>query len=296
MIEHFFRYICLWVVRKPKEFQDKLNILARDKIRRIASRREVEVSTNYGFRMFVSPSDYASYGTYFFGDYDQRMSSVISRLIFPGQTVIDMGAERGWFTLLFSSLVGKKGKVISFEPSREIFDKLKTNVSINNFSWAKCENLAISNKLGQSFFVASNDKIFPNIKIIKYCSGLGYITDRKTRMRGHIVETTTLDNYLITNRIKNVDFIKIDIEGSEYNALLGAKRTLAKMKPKLVVEFNRDTASRSGRSMEKAYNFLKRLNYSMFTFESDHFVDLVFRKGKIEYPHDVFDVYCFPKK
>lgn len=270
-------------------------MFARDKIRKIASHREVEVSTNYGFKMFVSPSDYMSYGIYFFGVYDTRMSSVVSRLIFPGQTVIDMGAERGWFTLLFSSLVGEKGRVISFEPSEEIFDKLKTNVRINNFSWVKCENLAISNKSGKSFFVFSNDRIFPNIKIIKHCSGLGYITDKKVKMRGRVVETTTLDNYLIKNRIKHVDFIKIDIEGSEYYTLLGAKRTLVKMKPKLVVEFNRDTALRSGHSIEKVYNFLKRLNYLMFTFETDHFVNLIFRKGKIEYPYDVFDVYCFPK-
>ena len=61
-------------------------------------------------------------------------------------TVIDIGANIGYFTLLFAKLVGDKGKVISFEPEPCNFLFLEKNIASNNFIRVNAQNLALSDK------------------------------------------------------------------------------------------------------------------------------------------------------
>src|SRR3954468_23728449 len=93
----------------------RARLFVRNHYRKWCPDKEIATETRYGFKMAVSPHDYASYGIYFFGVYDPRMTDVVRHTVRPGQTVWDVGGERGWFTLLMGKIVGSSGRVDAFE-------------------------------------------------------------------------------------------------------------------------------------------------------------------------------------
>src|SRR5688500_15792534 len=113
--------------RSKETISPGLHLLLRDRLRKLAIDKELRTRTKGGFSMFVSPRNYASYSIFFFGVYDPEMTSVFSHLIRPGQTVWDVGTERGWFSLLMGKLVGQNGRVDSFEAFPPNFKNFKAN-------------------------------------------------------------------------------------------------------------------------------------------------------------------------
>ena len=61
----------------------------------------------------------------------------------PGMTVLDIGANQGVFTLYCADRVGSTGKVIAFEPDREMFSALEANVKANGKTWVELHHLAV---------------------------------------------------------------------------------------------------------------------------------------------------------
>jgi len=142
--------------------------------------------------------------------------------------VFDAGANSGIFACLAAKRIGPEGKVYAFEPVPKIRKSLEETVRINRLNIIiivpfalgdKVEKLKISiapdNNIGGGWGASSGIKDF----------GGEY----------EIVPQITLDNFIQNNNIQKVDFIKMDIEGMERNALRGAIETLRKFKPKLAI-------------------------------------------------------------
>ncbi len=242
--------------------------------------------------MNVSPKDYATYGIYFFGNYDPPMTNVFTHMIKPGETVWDIGTERGWFTLLMASLVGEKGRVDSFEAFPPTVEKLKANVAINNFKWVHVNGVAVSDRNSKMWFVPPSNEVTHNISFLQDCNGVGYLTD--IYKPGTIeINTINLDDYYEREGIQRVSLIKIDIEGAEVSALKGAKRLIEKDKPVLAIEFNRQTALRANSSIEELHELLKEYGYKLFLFENKF---VPFDLSAYQNMDDVVvNVYCFPQ-
>lgn len=130
-----------------------------------------------------------------------------------GDIIIDAGAYVGTFTLIASRIVGDEGKVIAFEPDEENYKILLNYIKLNNINniilikkglWSKNTALKFKNDHSgySSFFFGENEK-----NIIS-------------------VPTVTLDSELKKLGIKKVDFLKMDIEGAEIEAIKGSKETL----------------------------------------------------------------------
>ena len=148
-----------------------------------------------------------------------------------GDTVLDIGANIGYYTLMLSKAVGKTGKIYSFEPEPNNFELLKKNVSIN-----KCDNVILVNSavgkedgklklyLSDPKFIGANGmhRIYPS----KYSSG-----------ETIEVDIISLDNYLDPNVKKNISFIKIDAEGSELPIIQGMQTILSNEKLSILLEF-----------------------------------------------------------
>jgi len=145
-----------------------------------------------------------------------------------GDVVFDAGANSGIFACLAAKRIGPEGKVYAFEPVPKIRKSLEETVRINRLNniiivpfalGDKVEKLKISiapdNNIGGGWGASSGIKDF----------GGEY----------EIVPQITLDNFIQNNNIQKVDFIKMDIEGMERNALRGAIETLRKFKPKLAI-------------------------------------------------------------
>ena len=130
--------------------------------------------------------------------------------------VIDGGGYVGDTALWFSKHIGEDGKVFCFEPFDSNFAVLMENIKNNN----------IKNIIPEQFGLWGNKTI---LKINGTSSG-AFID--KTGFNIHVV---SIDEFVKNNKLQKINFIKLDIEGAELNALEGAKETIKKFKPKLAI-------------------------------------------------------------
>lgn len=152
----------------------------------------------------------------------------------PGNTVIDIGANVGYFTVLGALLVGNKGKVIGYEANSDIFPLLQDNISMN---WLTQQttliNKAIYSKNTKLEFYVSNK--FQGDSSINRCSTNEILESSYTK---RTVEAVSLENELMS--IGKIDLLKIDIEGGEYHAFLGMIELIKQNKiKKIVFEWNK---------------------------------------------------------
>lgn len=199
------------------------------------------------------------------GHYEPRETAFVLRHVKRGMTVLDAGANVGYFTTIFAGLVGDGGTVIALEPVSDTRRKLKAAVSRN-----KLENiveivaLAVSSGVGEvqvSYPIASTNMGGVHISPIGAAS----------HEICEVVKTSTIDR-IVSGR--PVHFIKIDIEGAEGLALKGAEQTIVKNRPLMMVEFNVDfLQSVSGVSPAELH--AKILNWGYEPFGIGHDGDLI---------------------
>jgi FkbM family methyltransferase len=149
---------------------------------------------------------------------DRKEFSIISELIKPGDTVVDIGANIGVYTRRLAKLTGNSGEVYAFEPDPRNF--LFLSRFARNTPAIKAFNAAVSDREGTIDLYFSGDM---NTDHRTYPT-----TERRTKRQ---VISHSLDSYL---NGKTVDFIKMDIQGFEYMALKGMRNTLSSS-PQLII-------------------------------------------------------------
>jgi len=175
----------------------KINTLAKPKR---------DFRTSFGARMRGDISDYFFKRLYFFGMWEPELTNYMKQVIRPGTTVVDVGANHGYFSLLLAQLVGN-GRVISIEAAPSVFDNLVANVSINKADNIECRNIAVSDSKGVVKLYNPNPR-HSGIQSILPSEGpsIEVPSDRLSSM--------------LASEMQNISFIKIDIEGAERPALL----------------------------------------------------------------------------
>jgi FkbM family methyltransferase len=170
------------------------------------------------------------------GLWEMYITEYIAANVKKNMTVLDVGANYGYYSLLMAQLVGpEKGKVISFEANPHLSNLFNDSVNINGFrSRVLVNNIALSDEINDSsaFYVPHNAPMNGHL-----------ISSREKIYNGNIpegsinVKTTTLDNVIEPGT--KIDFAKVDIEGAEYQFWLGSTR-VRKENPqmKLLLEFN----------------------------------------------------------
>ena len=212
--------------------------------------------TNYGFLVRLLKSmDYQ--GIYVHGDYEPFQSKVFTRLIKSGDSVIDIGANFGWYTLLFSRFVGKEGIVHSFEPVPHIYSLLINNLSLNSsFNNIKINNIAIGDNIGTINLNTFKDRPDGHASIHRPAS---------EHSTSHHCPITTIDMYLEKNLIQNISFIKMDIEGHEFEALKGAQNLLnSERAPVIAFEVNEECVNNRKLDPNCLLEILRSSGYSNF--------------------------------
>ncbi|MDP4261996.1 MAG: FkbM family methyltransferase [Bacteroidota bacterium] len=187
-----------------------------------------------------------------------RLTRFILKNLKEGNFFADIGSHIGFYSLLASFCVGKKGKVMSVEASPASFLLLKSNIS-------KCPNI-------EAFNIALSDQD----EVVEFVEFPGSYTEYSTtepeQFEGEPWFTTTPHNkILITAKpgdklleryAEMVTIIKIDVEGAEIRVIRGLKYYLDKMSPVVVMEFL--SAKRNNASHREADNLLRSLGYSAY--------------------------------
>jgi len=171
---------------------------------------------------------------------------LITRLIKPGMRIIDVGANIGYYMLMFRHLVGEQGEVICVEPSPENLIELRKNITENPFTNIELHEVAIGSEEGT---VSVRGGI--NSGVVKDGAGIAS------------VELRTLDS--LTESA--VDFVKIDVDGYEGQVLEGALPLLRRDHPILYLEVHPHMIPRFGYSVRKLLNLIEPIYDSIETWE-----------------------------
>ncbi|RZD46594.1 MAG: hypothetical protein CXT78_03960 [Thaumarchaeota archaeon] len=144
---------------------------------------------------------------------------------------VDLGSNIGYYAVIESNIIGESGKIFAIEPSPVNFPILKLNLENqkkNNFS---VYNIAIGDKNENMEFIISSKSNWSKIRM----------NDEKINPEDKIIKipVKTLDSFVKENNIKKIDILRMDVEGFEYNIILGANRVLEKFKPKIFVEIHK---------------------------------------------------------
>lgn len=226
------------------------NIINKYQIgKNLKSRVLIFQSVNLNLRL----DDWLQQQIYFLGRYEAFELEVLRSRIRTGSNVIDIGANIGLYSLFAASIVGKEGKVFSFEPYSINFDILKENLEINNFSNVTLNKIAIANKEDEI-------KLFYNPK--EYNLGMVSAFEHNYK-ESETVKSITLDSYLNNLSLTHISFIKIDIEGGEYLALLGMKDAINKYKPFIQIEIDEDILKNTPYSKNDILLFFEMANYKL---------------------------------
>lgn len=185
------------------------------------------VSLPWGTRLRVDPSEEIGATIWTHGLYDLAVTEAIWRLLGPGETAVDGGANIGYMSVLMAGLVSPNGRVVAFEPHREIFEELSRNLSLfgddagGAVPSLDCRRAAISNLSGSALLVEPTD--FSSNR------GRAFLSDS---LAGQTVPTVTLDQVFPT---EEVHLVKLDLEGQEIMALQGAETLLRERRIKHLV-------------------------------------------------------------
>jgi len=171
-----------------------------------------------GGKIHWNPGDSRGMLARMLGIYEVDKMDAVRKLLKPGSTFIDVGANVGDYTLLAASLVGDSGHVVCFEPEPQNRHWLQRSIDINGYRNIDVFPVALSDSNGQASLYLGETAGYHTL-----------IPGQSERQAGTITVTTrTLDSYLQELGRERVDMMKIDVEGAELQVLRGSRATLEK--------------------------------------------------------------------
>lgn len=186
-----------------------------------------------------------SFLRYLTGDAEPEVQEALAALIEPGQTVYDVGANIGFFTMLLSRLVGPQGRVYAFEPIPENLATLRHNVVLNGLSNVTIVEQALSSSTGTAEMFVSPWSAFHSLNV----EGASKQSNHGPEAGQIVVQTVTLDEFVKGEGVRAPDLLKVDVEGAELIVLEGARETLRARRPLLLCELH-DTHAPYGELIE----------------------------------------------
>jgi FkbM family methyltransferase len=160
------------------------------------------------------------------GVWEPKTTTVIQSIVKPGMHVLDIGANFGYYSMIMAQIVGLEGKVWAFEPVKKFRDELYWHIEKNNFK----EQVVVVP------FGLSNELIQIPI-FMDDSSATLYWTNPYQSPVSEMIQLKRLDDEVQDLKIKEIDFIKIDIDGNEPQFLRGARKSLLKHQPLIALEF-----------------------------------------------------------
>ncbi|HEX6996737.1 MAG TPA: FkbM family methyltransferase [Gammaproteobacteria bacterium] len=217
--------------------------------------------------------------------YNREVVSVLKRLLAPGMVLVDAGANIGEIAMIAAKRVGATGEVIAFEPVDELADKLETNIQLNRLHNVRVVRAGLLDSTGTHPIYASSGQTQREEN-----DGLCSLYVGTDAVPIQTIQTTTLDRYVSEQSIRRVDIIKIDIEGAELACLRGAKETLVRFQPYLIVEVQRHSAAAAGYEQGDILDYLASFGYQF---------SLIGKKGRLQRISktdlsDYQNVFCCP--
>lgn len=177
-----------------------------------------------GLRFILKPGEYVDSYIYTEGIYERRFLRFIDQKLQSKRTMLDIGANIGNHSIYLSSSF----EVIhAFDPNPEAVRRLQQNIAVNEIKNIVVHKVGLSEFKSTLPFMVSTDG---NL-------GTSRILDQPTE-QSILVETVRGDEYLLDLGINHIDFIKIDVEGFELDAMKGLVETIERHRPIVAFEYH----------------------------------------------------------
>lgn len=191
-----------------------------------------------------------------FGLYEPDVAQLISQTLKPGDVFYDIGANAGYFSLIAATTVGPTGKVIAFDPVPQNVTTVSEQMKLNGF-----QDICLVESLAVSDINETATLTLPRRNANAHLANIEapHITDKG----GNLIEIkcTTLDSYVSQHFWPTL--VKMDIEGAEVKALLGAAKLLSGSKaPTFLITAHSDTLAK------QVKNILSNAGYRFSGFQS----------------------------
>jgi FkbM family methyltransferase len=210
------------------------------------------IRTKHGFLMDLNLQDWIPQDIFLMGEFEPSTTAVVKKLLRQGDVVVDVGANIGYFSLLFSQCVGSKGHVYSYEPVPQLASALQKNAELNKFKQISLSKLALSDHDGKAqFYVGPVDN-----------SGLSSL--RQPRNSSIVLDVDLARFDEIFSHAEDVALIKIDVEGAELAVLRGMEGYLRNKRPNILVEVTNKFLNEMGDSEQSLLAYLKNLGYHCY--------------------------------
>jgi len=190
------------------------------------------------------------------GIFEPESTALIQKLVEPSMIVLDVGANFGYYTLQFARLVGENGYVYAFEPVDRYRARLGEHLRLNNIRNVEVINKALSNKIATAKISVGE------------CSATFHWCSPGEAEEVQEVHLTTFDAFVEEHKIQKIDFLKVDLDGHELMFFEGAKNTLRKVKPIMLVEFCQEFLYASGTAAWDLADKLENLGYVLISTKS----------------------------
>jgi len=208
----------------------------------------------------VSNDDGVSYQLLFYrSGLEKYETKLFKKLVTRGMTVVDVGANIGYYTLLAARLVGNEGKVFAFEPEPQNHVLLLRNIELNGYRNVVPVRKAVSSKTGTA-------DLFLN----RETGAHSFLRDRQDIIGVTTVETVSLDEYF-KDRELPIGIIKIDVEGAELSVLQGMRNIIRKNENlKIFTElFWPASAQKAGFSPQRYWDNLVKFGFKFIYLIND---------------------------
>jgi FkbM family methyltransferase len=206
----------------------------------------------------VSTDSFIEWSILLHGSYENEVIRFVRSLISPGMVCLDIGANIGCFTLPLAWGAGPSGKVLSYEPRTDLYQRLQKNCALNHLAQVQSFCFALSDKNGEfPLFIESAADCNKGKSSLVKMESHGITTEMKIVVKDAAQEPslTSLDR---------CDFIKIDTEGHESTILKSLQWLLVKFRPKILFEFSPEHWAFHGQpTLDPIAKYLWDLDYTL---------------------------------
>jgi FkbM family methyltransferase len=187
--------------------------------------------------------------------WEPHITRYLTREIRPSHVFVDVGANVGYFTVLCAPLADR---VVAFEPVARTCGYCRTNVELNKLTNVELRQQALWHE-ETTLQINLDSSSVMTAAVVTNGSAATFET----------ISAVSLDGLIATGRLDlpRLDILKMDAEGAELSALIGMHETLARCRPRIVMEINRATLALLGASVDEVWDCLSDLSYEIRAFE-----------------------------
>jgi FkbM family methyltransferase len=215
--------------------------------------RYAVVRLDKGFRMKLDLADPEQLKVYFYGHYHERYEADLVQRLLTGDDVFwDVGANVGYFTLVAATALANRGQIVAFEPGKNAYARLVSNVALNPYQNIQAFPVAVTDREGEAVLHLLGDIADSSASLYPAA---------QAQAGQEVCRTVSLDHWLDSEGLRPPNLIKLDAEGAELAVLQGAAGLIQNSPPLFLMEMEEKNLVAAGASKAAVAQYLTGCGY-----------------------------------